>query len=110
MYRKALERVHHRHLVYVVVLFLVLLLVATIITYRQSVGTVSQFFPPTASAEDKMTLVSDFYFQQRIVLIISFALILLVGIVIDIIVHVARRDGFRDGFKRALHDPSSKVI
>lgn len=107
MYKQVLEKVNHRHLIYYILFILVVFLVTSIVTYIQGMSVLDQILP--VLPRDKAAFVLKYSAQQRTIFVADFIIILLVGIILDMVLYVAKRDGFRDGYERGLHVSSSKV-
>lgn len=107
-YKRVIEKIDHRHLVYPTITLLIILLLIGFLAYWRINVFVQEI---KMGASVNLNEIIDKSRADAIqIFIIYVSLIVIAGILLNLIVYLAKRDGFRNGFKKGLdHSSSSKV-
>lgn len=97
MYRKLVDRISLHHLIYLVVLLSSAMILVVVASYWKNGDLVSSL---SAGSFEPRSISEQMEFNQKFFLIILLLLIIILGLVVDLAIHVARRDGFHKGLRQ----------
>lgn len=112
MYRRVLAKVSPRRAVYCIVFLIFILALGSCVWYWKSTSMITS--AEAAGLFDTKSFGMEFITAQRLRLAIDLFVLLIIGVLLDIIVHVSKRDGFKEGRKNVKcehcsHSSSSKI-
>ncbi len=109
MYRKLIEKAKYRHVMYTTSIFLAALAALIVFGFEKYLSFTNDVYA-RSSSETIQNLIKTSYSSYAFELVVTMLTILILAILITVLVCVAKKQGFEEGYKKGLHLSSSSKV